>query len=77
MRKPAQAAGLGALQHFLETGFDAFAGMRQVDRFLATIQNRETALAEAMFGATLASRPEPNAGPTLARELDSPLRVLP
>jgi hypothetical protein len=77
MRKPAQAAGLGALQHFLETGFDAFAGMRQVDRFLATIQNRETALAEAMFGATLASRPEPNGGPTLVRELDSPLRVLP
>ena len=27
MRKPAQAAGLGALQHFLETGFDTFGAM--------------------------------------------------
>lgn len=28
MRRPAAAAGLSSLQHFLEAGFDAFADMR-------------------------------------------------
>ena len=34
MRAPAAAAGLGSLQNFLETGFDAFAAMRGADDFL-------------------------------------------
>jgi hypothetical protein len=48
MRGPAQAAGLGALQSFLEKGFDTFAGMARrpgaVERFLDTVRERESAL---------------------------------
>lgn len=53
MRGPAAAAGLGALQHFLEAGFDAFARMNGADHFLATIQQREQALSEALFTTEL------------------------
>lgn len=49
MRGPARLAGLASLQTFLESGFDAFAGMRGADDFLATIAARETELAEALF----------------------------
>lgn len=53
MRKPAQAAGLGALQHFLETGFDTFGEMARrrgaVEHFLATVHAREAALMQALF----------------------------
>jgi hypothetical protein len=53
MRKPAQAAGLGALQHFLETGFDTFGQMARrrgaVEHFLATVHAREAALMQALF----------------------------
>lgn len=49
MRGPAQAAGLGSLQHFLETGFDTFREMRGAEDFLATIGRRERALAAALF----------------------------
>ena len=46
MRRPAHAAGLGALQAFLEAGFDTFAGLvrgrdRGARQFLATIEGRE------------------------------------
>ena len=55
MRKPAQAAGLGALQHFLETGFDTFGALARqrgaVERFLSTVHEREAQLMEAMFEA--------------------------
>lgn len=51
MRGPAQAAGLGALQQFLETGFDAFGGMRGAAEFLAGIGANERALAAALFAA--------------------------
>ena len=48
MRGPASAAGLGALQHFLELGFDTFAGMSRqrggVEHFLGTVRQREEAL---------------------------------
>lgn len=50
MRGPALLTGLGALQHFLETGFDAFASMRGATRFLAAIDQRENALRAALFG---------------------------
>lgn len=49
MRKPAQAAGLGDLQHFLESGFDAFASMRGSRLFLATVAEREARLMDALF----------------------------
>lgn len=51
MRGPALLAGLGALQHFLELGFDAFASMRGATHFLAAIDQRENALRAALFGA--------------------------
>ena len=51
MRAPAQVAGLGELQRFLETGFDAFAAMRGAAAFLATLGERERALAATLFGA--------------------------
>ena len=49
MRGPARAAGMGALQTFLEAGFDAFGAMGGAREFLATIQARETALARRLF----------------------------
>lgn len=55
MRKPAQAAGLGALQEFLESGFAAFKHMGKADEFLARIALRETRIMERLF----AGDPEP------------------
>jgi hypothetical protein len=49
MRGPAAAAGLNSLQHFLETGFDAFANMRGADEFLRLIKDRETAWIHTLF----------------------------
>ncbi len=49
MRGPAQMAGLGTLQNFLETGFDTFKAMRGAGEFLATVKQREEALARALF----------------------------
>ena len=45
MRVPARAAGLSALQAFLESGFDTFRAMHGADEFLAQIAQRERALA--------------------------------
>jgi len=49
MRGPARAAGMGALQTFLEAGFDAFGAMGGAREFLAIIHARETALAQRLF----------------------------
>jgi len=49
MRGPARAAGLGALQTFLEAGFDTFRGMRGADEFLRIVGSRERALASMLF----------------------------
>lgn len=49
MRRPAHAAGLGALQAFLERGFDTFRAMRGSGEFLDLVANRERALAAALF----------------------------
>ncbi len=49
MRAPARAAGLDALQQFLESGFDAFGAMGGAQEFLHTIAQRERALATALF----------------------------
>jgi hypothetical protein len=49
MRGPAQAAGLGALQGFLERGFDTFRAMQGARDFLNVIASRERALAASLF----------------------------
>jgi hypothetical protein len=49
MRGPAAAAGLGALQSFLECGFETFRAMRHPGHFLGCIATRERALADALF----------------------------
>lgn len=54
MRKPAELAGLGALQSFLESGFDNFAGMAKrgaVTAFLDTVRTREAAWIGQLFDA--------------------------
>ncbi|HXD42777.1 MAG TPA: hypothetical protein VN649_19575 [Ramlibacter sp.] len=54
MRGPAAAAGLGALQRFLECGFDTFAAMARrggAEDFLGIIQERESALMVLLFDA--------------------------
>jgi hypothetical protein len=56
MRRPADLAGMGSLQRFLESGFDHFAGMARqpaaVDAFLGTIRTRESAWIDKLFDAT-------------------------
>ena len=53
MRRPANLAGMGALQHFLESGFDTFAAMGKeadgTDFFLNTVKQRESALIDQLF----------------------------
>jgi len=49
MRGPARAAGMGALQTFLEAGFDTFRAMRGAGEFLDLVVERERALAGALF----------------------------
>lgn len=61
MRRPAKAAGLEALQNFLEAGFDTFAEMAahggaNAHEFLATISQRETALMGQLFAKDLTTR---------------------
>lgn len=55
MRVPARAAGMSALQAFLEQGFETFRSMHGAQEFLAQIEEREQALAAALFGSTSAS----------------------
>ena len=71
MRAPARAAGMGDLQEFLENGFEAFTAMGGAREFLATIAQRETALADRLF--------DPRAPADAAGELapDDPLARLP
>ncbi|MDO9435892.1 hypothetical protein [Hydrogenophaga sp.] len=52
MRNPARAAGLDALQHFLESGFDAFASLGEARTFLDTIHERESQWIQTLFDAT-------------------------
>jgi hypothetical protein len=55
MRGPAHAAGMGALQQFLEAGFDTFGQLARqrggVEQFLAAIEQRERALMDLLFDA--------------------------
>lgn len=51
MRRPAQAAGLDSLQHFLESGFDAFALLRDPKGFLRSIAEREAHWINMLFNS--------------------------
>jgi hypothetical protein len=63
MRRPAQAAGLGELQRFLEAGFDTFGAMRGAAEFLGTVRERELALCAALFAnAAITSVTEASTG---------------
>jgi len=48
-RAPAQAAGLGALQAFLERGHDAFRATGGAKEFLATVGARESQLLDGLY----------------------------
>ncbi len=48
-RLPARAAGLDALQSFLERGCTAFAGLGDVADFLGDIRRSETAAMQRLF----------------------------
>lgn len=65
MRNPARAAGLDALQHFLESGFDAFASLGDARSFLDTISARES-----RWIATLFDDSEDACSAALAAELE-------
>ena len=49
MRGPARAAGLAALQHFLERGFETFRRLHEPGVFLALIAGRERSIARWLF----------------------------
>lgn len=51
MRGPAHAAGMAALQTFLEAGMSSFQAMHGAAEFLATVERRETQLMDALFAA--------------------------
>ena len=64
MRKPATLAGMAALQHFLELGFDTFSAMgpKKPSKdgqpegpayFLETVKKREAALIDLLFDAPI------------------------
>ena len=49
MRKPAHAAGFGALQEFLETGYVTFRRIADIDRFLAHLRERMSQVFERIY----------------------------
>jgi hypothetical protein len=49
MRKPAQMAGFGDMQAFLERGYAAFRQMGDARAFVDTIMTREAAISAALF----------------------------
>ena len=59
MRKPAHVAGLGALQDFLERGLAAFRRMKGAREFLATIDEREKRINDAILAGDDAPFPPP------------------
>jgi hypothetical protein len=59
MRHPARAAGLGALQAFLERGCSAFLKMHGAGEFLSTIDRRERALMNSIFAGDTAPFTDP------------------
>jgi hypothetical protein len=59
MRGPAEAAGLGHLHHFLETGFASFKHMGPANAFLDIVRRRETALMRSLFDGETALLEDP------------------
>lgn len=57
MRTPARAAGLGALQQFLERGFDTFGALARPDAFLGTIAERERRIGRWLFSDEIGEVP--------------------
>lgn len=53
MRQPARMAGLDALQHFLENGFEAFSNLGDARTFLRVIAERESRWVAAFFDQPL------------------------
>jgi signal transduction histidine kinase len=49
MKGPAEMWGLSHLHHFLQRGFDAFAGMGGAREFLATVRQRESTINRRLF----------------------------
>lgn len=49
MRKPAELAGLGDLQSFLERGYAAFKKMGGADEFLGLVISREKKVLKSLF----------------------------
>ena len=72
MRRPAQAAGLGALQTFLERGFDSFRTMDGASDFLSLINRREMALAKQLFEGCVGKEHREQAGARLAKNTRGP-----
>jgi hypothetical protein len=53
MRMPAHAAGFGALQDFLETGFRTFRRIQDIDRFLELLRERMGEVFQRIYGSAL------------------------
>ena len=66
MRGPAQAAGMGALQAFLERGFEAFSHMGDARDFLLAVEQREAGWMSTLFE-------DPQAAQRLAPVIGDPL----
>lgn len=62
MEGPARLAGLGQMQAFLVSGFEAFKAMRGAEEFVATVAARERALMASIF----AGRPPSASGQPVA-----------
>lgn len=77
MRGPAKAAGLPALQEFLEIGFDTFKAMNGAADFLSTVGARERALAKALFTASLERLEFADPNPSIREGVDAALGQLP
>ncbi len=54
MRRPAELAGFGDMQAFLESGFDAFRALHGAEYFLDTVMRRERSILDRIY------RGEPN-----------------
>ena len=53
MRAPAHAAGFGALQEFLETGFRTFRQIPDIDHFLEELEGRAIGIFERIYSTPL------------------------
>jgi len=53
MRAPAHAAGFGALQEFLETGFVTFRRISDIDRFLHLLRERMDQVFDHIYRAEI------------------------